>query len=262
MTPTLTAKRFQRFMETGRSSPALCGCVDETGKDCGEYVVKLRGAVDSREAGLVNELLAARLANHFKLTAPEPAVVVIENELIDLIAREYSERKTALELSVGPNFGTRHLTGVSTWPVDKAIPEEHFVTATEIFAFDALLQNPDRRYDNPNLFSRGDGLLIFDHDAAFSFLFDVFPSGAPWEVDNERYLTNHVFYRRLKSKCIELEEFIVNLVDLSEAVLEGFVAELPSEWDNQDNVRRIVEHIGALRQHGEEFADSIRRVLG
>lgn len=262
MTPTLTATRFQRFMETGRTSPALCGCVDETGKDCGEYVIKLRGAVDSREAGLVNELLAARLANRFKLATPEPAVVVIEKALADLIAREYPERKTALELSVGPNFGTKHLTGVSTWPVDKAIPEEHFVTATEIFAFDALLQNPDRRYDNPNLFSRGDALLIFDHEAAFSFLLAVLPSGRPWEVDNERYLLNHVFYRRLKSKHIELEEFIANLVNLSDSVLEGFVAELPSEWDNQDNVQMIVQHLGTLRQHGPEFADSIRRVLG
>lgn len=229
MIPMLTATRFQRFMETGRTSPALCACVDETGRNCGEYVVKLRGAVESREAGLVNELLAARLANYFKLTTPEPAIVVIENELADLIAREYPGRKMALELSTGLNFGTRHLTGVSTWPVDKAIPEEHFVTAIEIFAFDALLQNPDRRYDNPNLFTRGDGLLLFDHETAFSFVFAILPSGRPWEVDNELYLTDHVFYRRLKSKQIDLEGFVVNLMNLSDSVLEAIVAELPSE---------------------------------
>jgi hypothetical protein len=224
-------------------------------------VVKLRGAVDGRDAGLVNELLAARFASCFGLATPEPAIVVIERALAELIGSQHPDQKTALEKSVGPNFGSKHLTGVSTWPVDKAIPEEHFVTATEIFAFDALLQNPDRRYDNPNLFTRGDRLLIFDHEAAFSFLLAVLPPNKPWEIDNERYLTNHVFYKRLRAKTIELEGFIANLENLSDPVLEDIVAELPPEWDNEQCVTRIVQHILGIREHAQEFADSIRRVL-
>lgn len=261
MTPTLTAVRFQKFMESGRTSPALCGCADRLGSDRGEFVVKLRGAVDRKDAALVNELMATRLAGCFGLATPEPAIVVIERPLAELIIGQHPDRKTTLEDSVGSNFGSKHLTGVSTWPVDKAIPEEHFVTATEIFAFDALLQNPDRRYDNPNLFSRGDGLLLFDHEAAFSFLLAIRPPNRPWEVDNERYLSKHVFYRRLKSKQIELEGFVANLMNLSEAKLEGIVGEFPAEWDNEHSVKRIVQHILGIREHAQEFADSIRRVL-
>ena len=53
----LTAIQFERFMTSGRTSPALCGCEDESGVMVGEYVVKLRGAI--LESGLLNELFAA-----------------------------------------------------------------------------------------------------------------------------------------------------------------------------------------------------------
>jgi hypothetical protein len=61
MIPRLTAIQFERFMTSGRTSPALCGCEDQAGTLTGEYVVKLRGAVG--ESALLYELLAARLAD-------------------------------------------------------------------------------------------------------------------------------------------------------------------------------------------------------
>jgi hypothetical protein len=239
----------------------LCGCVDEFQETAGDYVVKLRGALDSGGAGLINELLAAELASHFGLPTPEPAVIAVEQPLIDLIIAMHPERQAALQQSVGLNFGSKHLTGVSTWPTNKSIPEEHFVTATEIFAFDALVQNPDRGYDNPNLFTRGDGFFVYDHEAAFSFLLDVLPIGEPWEADRQRYLERHAFYKRLKSKPIELEGFIAALRRLSDEELVRIVAEVPPEWVNQRNITMIAQHIAAVRDHAEEFAEAIRRVL-
>ena len=260
MIPRLTATHFQRFMSSGRTSPALCGCADSSERDAGDYVVKLRGLVDNGDAGLINELLAVKLARHFRLATPEPAIIVLDRLLVELIIEKHPSRQDALQRSVGVNFGTKHLTGVSTWPVDKPIPEEYRATAAEIFAFDALLQNPDRRFVNPNLFVQG--LTIFDHEAAFSFLLDVLPPANPWDVERQQFLEKHVFYRRLKSKPIELEGFIAALTDLSDTVLEGMVAEVPSEWDNQECMRRIVGHLQTVRDHAEEFAESIRRVLG
>ncbi len=247
-------------MDSGRSFPALCGCADQLGASAGEYVVKLRGTVDNREAGLVNEFLAVKLAAHFGLTTPEPALIDLNQLLADLISDKFPALRGALQLSVGLNFGTKHLTGVSTWPVDKPIMEDQRATAAEIFAFDALLQNPDRQYDNPNLFVRD--LTIFDHEAAFSFLLAVLPPVSPWAVDREQYLEKHVFYGRLKSKPIELEGFVAALSGLSDELLDGIVSEVPPEWDNQSSMTRIVTHLRAVRDHAEEFAGSIRRVLG
>jgi hypothetical protein len=254
----LTAIQFERFMTSGRTSPALCGCEDQAGMMVGEYVVKLRGAIG--ESGLVNELFAARLARHFGLAAPELALVSIEPALAELVATTQPAQADRIRGSVGLNFGTKALSGVSTWPVDKFIPEAMWQAAVDVFAFDALVQNPDRRYANPNLFARGDSVLVFDHEAAFSFLLALFPSATPWKLADQQYLTGHVFYRKLKSKPIDLTGFTASLGGLSDALLEGIVADVPAEWNN-DSLPKIEGHLRALREHAEEFAEEVRRFL-
>jgi len=101
------------------------------------------------------------------------------NDNLDLVANTQPSQAARIRGSVGLNFGTRALSDVSTWPVDKFIPDAMWQEAVDIFAFDALIQNPDRRFSNPNLFTRGDSLLIFDHETAFSFLVALFPSATP-----------------------------------------------------------------------------------
>jgi hypothetical protein len=149
----LSAVRFDKFMRTGRTSPMLCGCEEQSGTSAEEYVVKLGGALS--DAGLLNEFVGAKLARYFGLLSPNPAVVVLEQSLADEIAAAYSDKSAIVRKSVGLNFGTKALTGAATWPVDKTIPEVMLPAAIEIFAFDALIQNPDRRYNNPNLLTLG-----------------------------------------------------------------------------------------------------------
>jgi hypothetical protein len=254
----LKAIQFERFMTSGKTSPALCGCEDQSGVMVGEYVVKLRGAVG--EAGLLNELFAAKLAAYFGLASPEPALIAIDQALVDLVANTQPSQAARIKGSVGLNFGTKVLSGVSTWPVDKFIPDTMWQAAVDIFAFDALVQNPDRRFSNPNLFTRGDNLLIFDHEMAFSFLVTLLPSATPWKLDDQQYLTGHVFYRRLKSKPIDVTGFTASLGGLSDALLEGIVADVPAEWNN-DNVPKIARHLRTVRDHAVEFAEEVRRIL-
>ncbi len=52
--------------------------------------------------------------------------------------------------------------------------------AAHIFAFDALIQNPDRRYSNQNLLTRGNNIFVYDHELAFSFLEAILPLRHPW----------------------------------------------------------------------------------
>jgi len=254
----VTASQFERFMTSGRTSPAIFGCEDRATTTVGEYVVKLRGAIGA--PGLLNELFVAMLAGHFGLAMPEPALVSIDPTLAELIASAQPSQATLIRGSVGLNFGTKALSGVSIWPVDKYIPEAMWQEAVDIFAFDALVQNPDRRFNNPNLFTRGDSLLIFDHETAFSFLLALSPSRTPWKLDDQPYLTDHVFYRRLKSKPIELTRFTAFLGGLSDALIAGIVADVPPEWNN-DNLPRIVRHLCTVRDNAGEFAEAVRRML-
>jgi hypothetical protein len=258
MIQTLTAVQFTRFMTSGRTSPALCGCEDEFGASAGEYVIKLRGSVHER--GLLCELLGAKLADHFELASPAPALVVLEPSLTELIANTDESKANIVRESAGLNFGTQLLIGFSTWPVDKQIPEAMRQAAINVFAFDALLQNPDRRHANPNLLTSGDTIMVFDHEVAFSFLLDLFPSSRPWDLSDQAYLSDHVFYRQLKSQRIDLTRFTAKLNQLSNEILEEIFADIPPEWNNE-NGPKISEHFSSVRDHAEEFAEQIRRFL-
>jgi hypothetical protein len=102
--------------------------------------------------------------------------------------------------------------------------------------------------------------MVFDHEVAFSFVRDILPSPEPWKLDRQRYLADHVFYRNLKTQRVDLSRFSENLGLLSNGTLEEIFADVPPEWNNGDE-SRISQHLLAVREHAEEFAEEIRRFL-
>jgi len=258
MVRNLTAVQFTRFMTSGRTTPALLNCEDDLGNPAGDWVVKLRGKVGP--GGLLRELIGSRLASHFELVVPEPALVTLEKSMVDLILVADPSKGDVIERSIGLNFGSSELIGYIEWPIDFRIPETIWQTAVDIFAFDALIQNPDRRFKNPNLLVKGDSLVIFDHETAFSFLKTIFPSASPWVLSTEQYLTDHAFYRQLKSKEVDLMDFTARLKDLDDTAIDRILDEAPAEW-NREEAQKISKHLRTIRDHAEEFGEEIRRFL-
>ena len=260
MVPRVTAAQFHRFMSSGRTRPALCGCEDDSGNRVDDYVVKLRGGMERGENGLVCELIASRLATHFGILVPDPALVRVEADFASLVAGTEPAGADFVRNSVGLNFGSRQLSNVSGWPVDNRIPDAMWQAAANIFAFDALIQNPDRRYDNQNLLTRADDIFVFDHELAFSFLEAILPSATPWRLEGQPYLTQHVFYRGLKSKPINMDGFTVALAALAGEALDAILAEVPSEW-SREGLGRIERHLRAVGGQAGEFAEEARKRL-
>jgi hypothetical protein len=260
MVRRVTATQFHRCMTSGRTSPVLCGCEDDLENRLDDYVVKLRGGLDRGEIGLVCELVVSRLAPHFGIAVPEPALVLIDEDFAELVAAAEPQHADRLRTSVGLNFGSRQLSDVTGWPVDKWIPDATWQAAVNIFAFDALIQNPDRRYSNQNLFTRINEIFVYDHELAFSFLEAILPSGTPWQLESQPYLTEHVFYRQMKKKTINLDGFTSALAALTGAPLDTILAEVPLEWNNE-RVSEIERHLRAVAGRAGEFAEEIRRKL-
>jgi hypothetical protein len=238
----------------------MCGCVDQNGQAVGEYVVKLLGNRSDSVPGALFEFVGSRLATHFGILVPQPASVEIDSTFAEAIIEAFPPLSTPVRDSVGLNFGSRLVNPMSTWLVGRAIPEAMWRDATNIFAFDALIQNPDRRPDNPNLFTRGDEIYVYDHETSFSFLLAIRPSETPWNLEDESYLNNHVFYSRLKSKEIDLRDFAERLDALTSAVLSNLRAEVPPEWMHP-NLERIETHLMRIREHSSEFIEQVRRRL-
>jgi hypothetical protein len=149
---------------------------------------------------------------------------------------------------------------MSTWLVGRSIPEAMVADAVKIFAFDALIQNPDRRADNPNLFTQGDGIYVYDHELSFSFLLAIGASTQPWNLEGHNYLERHVFYSRLRSRELDFTDFKDRLNSLTETALARIETEIPKEW-TVENWERIEAHLNETRTHADEFVEQVRRRL-
>ncbi len=258
MISQVTATTFHRFLRNGRTSPAIFTCEGPDLKGPEEFVVKLRGGLERGESGLLYELYASLLAEHFGIQRPRPVVVTLEADLADTIEATLASdlnRARIIKKSVGLNFGSQFLVNLTVWPVDKYVPEPMQEAAMKVFAFDALIQNPDRSFKNPNLETRGDELFIFDHELAFSFILDIFPNQTPWRLMNEQYLNNHVFAKVLKGIPFS-DDFLRRLNSLSIDELEQFSQQIPNEWQLAD-LEKIEAHLKLMREHSTEFAQQV-----
>lgn len=85
-------------------------------------------------------------------------------------------------------------------------------------------------------------------------------SDTPWLLDEQRYLTDHVFYRKLKSKKIDLAEFTRRLATLMDTVWQDILEDVPGEWNNE-NVPRVERHLRVMSEHAREFAEEVRKRL-
>lgn len=253
MLTRLAATQFIRVMTSGRTAPLLCGCVSRNGNYAGEFVVKFLSA-----RGALLEFVGSRLARHFGILVPEPAAVEVSQEF----ARLVSERLKPREIDPGLKFGSKVVNPMVTWLVDRTIPEAMVRDATNIFAFDALIQNPDRRVNNPNLFTQGDNIYVYDHEeTCFSFLMALLPSKEPWNLERETYyLENHVFYNKLKRKEIDLADFGRMLKLLTRKVLNEIREDTPSEWAH-DDLKRIEDHLAQIQRNAGKFVEQVQRRL-
>jgi hypothetical protein len=219
--------------------------------------------VERREQGMLSELFASRLASHFGILVPEPVLVEISPSFSDLVAQRQSSIADKIRNSVGLNFGSELLIGATTWPIDKAVPESMRQAALNVFAFDALIQNPDRRFDNPNLLVGGDNVYVYDHESGFSFLLAIGPSRTPWTLDGEEYLDAHVFFSKLKGRLhdgLDLSDFITRLKSLTDNALQRITSDIPEGWMENGSVE-ILSHLRQLRSHADAFAMALNRRL-
>jgi hypothetical protein len=259
MLQSLTAVQFIRMLSAGKTAPMFCGCVDSHGQAVGEYVVKLLGRASDGNRGALLELMASRLAAHFGILIPEPAAVIIEPDFVELLVERFPGRAEVFRANEGLNFGSKYLNPVILWPVGKHLPDAMFAAAVDIFSFDALIQNPDRRSENPNLFTSADNMYVYDHEMGFAFLFDILPSDEPWILGhaNCNYLKNHALFSGLRAKEIDMTHFRERLEALTDAVLAEIRNEIPCEWMHAD-LDKIEAHLRKVRGHAAEFALQVK----
>jgi hypothetical protein len=87
------------------------------------------------------------------------------------------------------------------WSAADRITGARETAALEILAFDAYIDNDDRKPSNPNCLLKGDAFRIIDHELAFRIRQKLFPRPEPWKAGYLQRLTGrdgHLFGADLK----------------------------------------------------------------
>ncbi|MEO8570402.1 MAG: HipA family kinase [Chloroflexota bacterium] len=157
---TVIATRYVTPLREGGSLPGLVEADDD-----GLYVVKFRGAGQGPRA-LVAEWLAGELARAIGLPVPDLVGVEVDPTLGD--AEPDEEIHDLFNASGGLNVGMDFLPGALTFnpaaTTARDVIEPAF--AADVVWLDALVTNPDRSPQNPNLLVWHGRPWLIDHGAA------------------------------------------------------------------------------------------------
>ena len=222
-----------RFITPLREGGSLPGLVEAD--DHGTYVIKFTGAGQGRKT-LVAEVVAGELARRLGFRVPRLLTLDLDP---DLGLGEPDERvQELLRSSGGTNLGMDFLSGALgfdplAFPVG---PEE----AGRILWFDALVNNVDRSWRNPNLlWWRGEVWLI-DHGATMIWQHNW--PGAEKSAARPYDASDHV----LKPFTSDVAAAAAALAPrVTEELLAEVTAEIPDAWladepgfDTPDELRR------------------------
>jgi hypothetical protein len=155
----VTVTRYVTPLREGGSLPALVEA-----DNLGTYVMKFRGAGQGPLA-LVAEIIAGELARRLGLRVPELVLADLDPQIA--ASEPDPEIQDLLRASEGLNLGVDFLPGsVGFDPLGWTAPEEF---ASRLLWFDALVQNVDRTWRNPNLLVWHGDIWLIDHGAALYF---------------------------------------------------------------------------------------------
>ncbi len=160
----LRTVRATRYVLALREGGSLPGIVEAD--DLGTYVVKFRGAGQGRKA-LVAEVVVGELARSLGLPVPELVEVHLDSGMA--AAEPDEEVQDLLRASHGSNLGMDFLPG--SLGLERPVGVDPDLAARVVW-FDALVQNVDRSWRNPNLLRWHGSPWLIDHGAALYFHHD------------------------------------------------------------------------------------------
>ncbi len=190
---------------------------------------------------------------------PDAALVELSQDLSAAMPdADVGER---IARSAGLNFETRFMAGgYVTWPVDDPVPVALRQTAVEILAFDAVIDNADRRREKPNLLWKGDELLVIDHEMAFAFTRLIGQPHRPFESGASDFLSGHPFRAGLRRADVSLERFTGELEALSGSVIDALCNAAPQEFGT-GHLDKIAVWLTEASGGGDQLIARIRRLL-
>jgi hypothetical protein len=183
-------------------------------------VVKFHGAGQGRKV-LIAEVICAALARTLGLPVPDLALVELDPLLAP--AEPDEEVQDLLRRSGGLNLGIDYLPGALDF--DPSVFVGDGALSGRILWFDALVQNVDRSWRNPNMLHWHNQLQMIDHGAALVFHHDW--ARAEASVTRPYDATQHALIR-FAPDVTSAAAALAPLV--TPAAVTAAVADVPDVW--------------------------------
>ncbi|GAA2527824.1 MULTISPECIES: HipA family kinase [Streptomyces] len=215
MLTEVTATRYITPLREGGSLPGLIEA-----DDLGTYVLKFTGAGQGRKT-LVAEVVCGELARRLGLRVPR--LVTVELDPVLGLGEPDQEVQELLKSSGGTNLGMDFLSGALGFDplAFEVSPEE----AGRIVWFDALVNNVDRSWRNPNLLRLRGELWLVDHGATMIWHHNW--PGAPSSAARPYDASDHA----LRSFAPDVAAAAAELAPrVTEDLLAEVTAEIPDVW--------------------------------
>ncbi len=258
----LTAVRFVKELSSGATRPCVFECEDQAGTRVGEFVVKFgspRLMGDSN--GPYFECLGAQMADFFQIPVPEPAVVELTPELGEAIPVWEQSVRERVRSNSGTRFACAYLgAGLQVWALNQPIPEPLIPAACDILAFDAVIDNADRRSDRPNLLWGEGKIWVIDHELAFGFTRLIGGPNAGWNLGGLSFLLDHPLYSGLRGQVLNFERFRDRLEAFDGTAVTRILGSIPSDFPTNFG-DQILRRLSGMRESGDQLETSLRMVL-
>ncbi|MCB9591139.1 MAG: hypothetical protein H6719_00280 [Sandaracinaceae bacterium] len=242
----ILAELAERRLTTGRNKP-ITVFARGPGPDASavQCVIKPRNRLTQPPLEYLCEWIASQIAIELGLTTPTPYVVRIDQAFAQSVIDP--DLRSDLLASVGLVFGseyvsddyTQYVHGLVLSPGQKA-------AAAHVLGFDVFTHNPDRRADNPNLFVNRNGFVLFDHEAAFSFLLPIIGAPPP-ATDPALDIVSHHVFRHALGKAPDLGSFEAAVCGLTDGVLTTIASSAPTEWTTGSAQGKLTKIMEVLR---------------
>ncbi|GGZ55260.1 hypothetical protein GCM10010387_56710 [Streptomyces inusitatus] len=215
MLTEVTATRYVTPLREGGSLPGIVEA-----DDLGTYVMKFTGAGQGRKT-LVAEVVCGQLGRRLGLRVPE--LTGIQLDPVIGLGEPDQEVQELLKASGGLNLGMDYLPGSIGF--DPLAYEVDPAEAGRIVWFDALINNVDRSWRNPNMLVWHGDVWLIDHGATMIWHHNW--PGAAASAAKPYDASDHVLARfrpDIPAAAAELAPLV------TEELLTEVAADVPDEW--------------------------------
>ncbi|ATW47440.1 HipA family kinase [Streptomyces peucetius] len=230
MLTEVTATRYVTPLREGGSLPGIVEA-----DDLGTYVMKFTGAGQGRKT-LVAEVVCGQLGRRLGLRVPD--LVTIQLDPVIGLSEPDQEVQELLKASGGLNLGMDFLPG--SLGFDPLAYEVDAAEAGKVVWFDALTNNVDRSWRNPNMLVWHGDLWLIDHGATMIWHHNW--PGAAASAAKPYDASDHALARFGPDVAAAAAELAPQV---TEDLLTEIAAEVPDEWlvdepgfDSADALRR------------------------